>query len=171
MRLNTLGNLLKQFIMRSFKRLLSGAGVSILVLLMNTTLCAMGQQSPRLFIVDRLVADAAENISNKIASDEVFILSDTGNPLSAISRKLKERSFSEVHLFLLTKPGSMIFDELTILADNVEDSGIHFREWRKLLPPGTKIIIHSETLSSVPEGTSLVEKIADMTGATVLVQN
>lgn len=157
--------------MRFFNRFLSLTGVLIIVLLTDVTVCAMGQPLPKIFMVDRLVAETAQNIGNKNASDEVFILPDTGNPLSIISGKLKEKNWSEVHLFMLTKPGSMIFDELTILADNVEESGTHFREWGKLLPPGAKIIIHSDSLNSTPEGVSLVEKIAEMTGATVLVQN
>lgn len=157
--------------MRSFKRLLFVAGVIILLLLTDTTVSAMGQESPGLFIVDRLVADAAENIGNANATDEIFILPEIGNPLAIISDKLKARSYSEVHLFLLTKPGSMIFDELTILRDNVGDCANHFREWRKHLAPGAKIIIHSNTLTSVPDGTFLVEQIAEMTGATVLIQD
>jgi hypothetical protein len=168
---NLLGNLLKQFFMRSFKHLLFVAGVCTIVLLTDATLCAMGQQSPRLFIVDQLAADASENISNANAADEIFILPDTGNPLAVITDKLKERNFSEIHLYLLTKPGSMIFDELTILKDNVGECAAHFREWKKNLSPGAKIIIHSDTLVSVPEGASLIEQIAELTGATVLVQD
>ncbi len=157
--------------MRALNNLLLVAGVSILVLLTESTACATGQQSSRIYFVDRLVQEVAGNIGNTNATDEIFILPDTGNPLSSISEKLKQKSWSEVHLFLLTKPGSMIFDELTILTDNIEDISSYFREWRKYLSPGAKIIIHSETLTSVPEGTSLVEKIAELTGATVLVQN
>lgn len=157
--------------MRSLNHLLFVAGVCILVLLTDATVCAMGQQSSRIFIVDRLVLDATGNIGNTNATDEIFILPDSGNPLSVISEKLKQKSWSEIHLFLLTKPGSMIFDELTILVENLDDNSSHFREWRKYLAPGAKIIIHSETLTSVPEGTNLVETIAELTGATVLVQN
>jgi hypothetical protein len=131
----------------------------------------MGQLSPRLFIVDRLKADASENISNANAADEIFILPDIGNPLAIITDKLKENNFSEIHLYLLTKPGSMIFDELTILTDNVGECAAHFMEWRKNLATGAKIIIHSDTLATIPDGTRLVEQIAELTGATVLVQD
>jgi hypothetical protein len=157
--------------MRTFKRLLFVAGVLILMLPADATAYAIGQQAPRLFIIDRLVPDAAESISDKNASDEIFILPDTGNPLALITDKLKGGSFSEIHLYLLTKPGSMIFDELTILTDNIEDCAVHFREWKKHLSPGTRIIIHSDTLDSVPEGAGLTERIADLTGATVIVQD
>lgn len=157
--------------MISYNRLLIVAGVFILVLLTDNTVCAMGQQLPRLFIVDRLVADAAENIDDSNASDEILILPDTGNPLSIISGKLKEKGFSEIHLFLLTKPGSMIFDELTILADNFGEYTDHFTEWRKYLSPGAKIIIHSESLNTVSDGIRIIEQIAELTGATVLVQD
>ena len=157
--------------MRSLNHILLVAGVCLLVLLPDSPVCAMGQKSSRIFIVDRLVQDAVRDIGETNSTDQIFVLPDTGNPLSIISEKLKQKSWSEIHLYLLTKPGSMIFDELTILNDNVEDNSSHFSEWRKYLPSGAKIIIHSDTLTSVPEGTSLIEKIAELTGATVLVQN
>jgi hypothetical protein len=157
--------------MRIIKRLLFVAGAFILMLLTDATVYAIGQQSPRLFIVDGLVPDAAESIGDRNASDEIFILPDTGNPLTLISEKLKEGNFSEIHLYMLTKPASMIFDELTILPENIEDCAIHFREWKKHLSPGVRIIIHSDTLDTVPEGASLIERIAGLTGATVIVQD
>lgn len=157
--------------MRSLNHILLVAGVSVLLLLPDSTVFAMGQKSSRIFIFDRLVQDAVGKIGETNSTDQIFILPDTGNPLSIISEKLKQKSWSEIHLYLLTKPGSMIFDELTILSDNVEDNSSLFSEWKKYLPSGAKIIIHSETLTSIPDGNRLIEKIAELTGATVLVQN
>jgi len=147
--------------------------VTVLCLLFNNLLSAASVlgESPRLYVIDRLVADEIGTINGVTAADKLVYLPETGNPLSLIADELKNMTYSEVHLFLLTKPGSLIFDELNILAENVDDCAPLFAEWKKYLSPDTKIIIHSDTLTSVPEGQILVEKISVLTGAEVLVQN
>lgn len=156
--------------MKSFKHLLFVAGVCTLVLLSNATVSATGQL-PGIYVVDRLVADVFTHIEGMATTDKIFNLPDKGNPLDLITEELKLRNYSELHLFLLTKPGSMIFDELNILAENVTEYASQFSEWRKYLAPGAKIIIHSDSLTSVPDGITLVERISELTGVTVVVQN
>lgn len=156
--------------MRSFNKLLSAAGLSVVLVFTLATANASGQSS-RIYIIDRLAADAVNRIDDAAATDRIFSLPDKGNPLAIIAEELKQNSYSEIHLFLLTKPGSLIFDELNILAENVGENGSHFNDWKKYLSPGAKIIIHSDSLTSVPEGVSLVERISEMTGVPVVVQN
>lgn len=156
--------------MRSFNKLLSAAGLSVVLVFTLATANAIGQSS-RIYIIDRLAADAVNQIDDAAATDKIFSLPDKGNPLAIITEELKQNSYSEIHLFLLTKPGSLIFDELNILAENVGENGSHFNDWKKYLSPGAKIIIHSDSLTSVPEGVSLVERISEMTGVPVVVQN
>lgn len=156
--------------MRSFNKLLFVAGLSVLFVCSLSTATAQGQ-TPKIYIIDKLVANTIENIDGATSSDKIFHLPDAGNPLSIIATELKTNSCSEVHLLLLTKPGSLIFDELTILADNIDDYAYLFVEWKDYLSPGTKIIIHSDTLTSVPDGLILIERISELTGAFVTVQN
>ncbi len=156
--------------MRSFNKLLFEAGISVLFVCSLSATTANGQ-SPKIYIIDKLVANSIENIDGATSSDKIFYLPDAGNPLSLIVNELKTDSYSEVHLLLLTKPGSLIFDELTILADNIDDYASMLVEWKDYLSPGAKIIIHSDTLTSIPDGLLLIERISELTGALVTVQN
>jgi hypothetical protein len=155
--------------MRSYNKLLSAVGFTALFIFLIGTGPANGQSS-KIYIFDALVAGVTENLDGISPTDRIFNLPDTGNPLVLISNELKNQVYSEVHLFVLTKPGSMIFDELTILTENVEDYSSFFAEWKNNLSPGAKIVIHSQILTSEPAGLTLVNRISELTGAEVLVQ-
>jgi hypothetical protein len=156
--------------MRSFNQLLFVAGLSLLFVCTVSTTTANGQ-SPKIFFIDALVASSIETIDGASATDKILNLPDSGNPLAIIANELKTRTYSEVHLFVLTKPGSLIFDEVNILAGNVDDYDSFFAEWKKNLTPGAKIIIHYGVLTSEPDGMTLIERMSELTGVTVIVQN
>jgi hypothetical protein len=155
--------------MRSYNKLLSAVVLTALFIFLIGTVPANGQSS-KIYIIDPLVVSVTENPDGISPTDRIFNLPDAGNPLVLISNELKNQIYSEVHLFVLTKPGSMIFDELTILAGNVDDYSSFFAEWGESLTPGAKIVIHSQILTSDPAGLTLVHRISELTGAEVLVQ-
>jgi hypothetical protein len=156
--------------MRYLSHLKGKLALCLVLIILSSATSAFGQKT-RLFVIDPLVIKVVGNISEATATDKIFLLPYKGNPIALIADELKAGTYSEIHLYLLTKPGSMIFDELTILADNVADYALLFAEWKKLLPPDAKIIIHSDTLTSSPDGLLIVNKISEFTGAGVSVQN
>ena len=83
---------------------------------------------------------------------------------------MKKDAYDEVHLYLLTKPGSIIFDEMNIIPDNVRDYSADFSDWKDNLQPDAVITIHSSELTSVPEGLVLVNSISAFTGRKVLAE-
>jgi hypothetical protein len=100
----------------------------------------------------------------------VITLPDEGNPLQFIANELKKSSYDEIHLYLLTKPGSIIFDEINIIPENIQDYSGDFSEWKSITKPEFKIIIHSENLTSGEEGLFIVRKITEFTGRAVIVE-
>jgi hypothetical protein len=98
------------------------------------------------------------------------MLPDEGNPLKFIANELKQSMYDEIHLFLLTKQGSIIFDEINIIPENIQEYSGDFREWKSLTKPEFKIVIHSEDLASGQEGLFLVKKITEFTGREVIVK-
>jgi len=92
-----------------------------------------------------------------------------GNPLKFITKELKESSYDEVHLYILTKQGSIIFDEINLIPENIQEYSGDFNEWKSLTKPEFKIVIHSEDLTSGEEGLFLVKKITEFTGREVIV--
>jgi hypothetical protein len=121
-------------------------------------------------VIDPLVTDEISNITSLYPHQKVVILPDEGNPLKFITKELKEYMYDEIHLYLLTKPGSIIFDEINIIPENIVDYSGDFSEWKSITKPEFKIIIHSENLTSGEEGLLIVRKISDFTGKDVIVR-
>jgi len=90
--------------------------------------------------------------------------------LQQITSEIKNGSYDEIHLYLLTKPGSVIFDEINIIPDNVHEFSADFTEWKKYMKRDAVVIIHSDILASVPGGVSLVNSISAFIDRKVLVE-
>ena len=124
----------------------------------------------KLIVIDPLVAEESEGIISRNSDAKVYFLPDKGNPLQLIAAEMKKDAYDEVHLYLLTKPGSIIFDEMNIIPDNVRDYSADFSDWKDNLQPDAVITIHSSELTSVPEGLVLVNSISAFTGRKVLAE-
>jgi hypothetical protein len=127
-------------------------------------------QPVSLIIIDPLVEKENRNISGNFPGQKLVILPDVGNPLKFITKEFKESMYDEVHLYLLTKQGSIIFDEINIIPENIQEYSGDFSEWKSITKPEFKIVIHSEDLASGQEGLFLVKKITELTGREVIVK-
>jgi len=127
-------------------------------------------QPSGLAVIDPLVGNEFKNITGKDTGLKVVTLPDEGNPIKFITGELKKSTYSDIHLYMLTKPGSIIFDEINIIPDNIQEYSGDFSEWKNLIKPGSEIVIHSADLTSVPEGLFLIRKIMEYTGKSVIVK-
>jgi hypothetical protein len=121
--------------------------------------------------IDTLVENEHKNIRANDSGQKVIILPAEGNPVTLVNDELKKAGYGEIHLYMLTKPGSIIFDEINIIPDNIEEYASDFREWKGKLKQDSKIFIHSADLTSVPEGLTIIQKIREYTGCEVIVWN
>lgn len=140
-----------------------------LVLIIRSTLDLIGQPVS-LIVIDPLVEKESRNIAAIYPGQKVVVLPDAGNPLKYITSELKKSRYDEIHLYLLTKPGSIIFDEINIIPENIQYYSGDFSEWKSITKPELKIIIHSENLTSGDEGLFIVRKITEFTGKVVIVR-
>jgi hypothetical protein len=154
--------------MRSHKRIRNTCALSLIIFVLSGF--SLAGQPSGLVVIDPLVENEYKKISGDDAGQNVVILPGEGNPVKLIAEELKKSIYNEVHLYMLTKPGSIIFDELNIIPENVEEYSADFSEWKNRLKQGSEIIIHSEVLTSVPEGEFIIKKIADYTGYAVVVK-
>jgi hypothetical protein len=151
-----------------FHKILKTSALS-LTLVIYSTFYLTGQPT-RLIVIDPLVANEFRNIASTYPDQKVVILPDSGNPLKFITNELKKSMYDEIHLYLLTKPGSIIFDEINIIPENIQDYSGDFSEWKSITKQEFKIIIHSENLASGEEGLFIVRKITEFTGKNVIIK-
>lgn len=142
----------------------------ICLLLLWFTASTVDGQIKKLIVIDPLLSGETDNLVTRAPDIKVLRLPDKGNPITIITSELKTSSYDEIHLYLLTKPGSIIFDEINILPENVQDFSADFVQWKNLLNQGARIIIHSGNLTSEPGGTEILEKISGFTGRSVIVE-
>ena len=154
--------------MSSYYKILN-ISVLNLLLIIQPAFCLIGQTT-RLIVIDPLVENEIKTRINTELSQKVITLPDSGNPIKFITNELRGSSFDEIHLFLLTKPGSIIFDEINIIPENIQEYSGDFGEWKSIIKPGSEIIIHSENLTSGQEGLFLIKKITEFTGTVVVVK-
>jgi hypothetical protein len=154
--------------MRFYYKILKTSALSLMISILSTYYVT-GQIS-RLIVIDPLVEKEIRNIAGNYPGQKVVILPDEGNPLKYIASELKKSMYDEIHLYLLTKPGSIIFDEINIIPENIQDYAGEFGEWKSITKPEFKIVIHSEDLASGQEGLFLVKKITEFTGREVIVK-
>jgi len=138
-------------------------------LILLPSFCLKGQPSV-LVVIDPLVENEISNITSTYPAQRVITLPDEGNPIRFIANELKKSLYDEIHLYLLTKPGSIIFDEINILPENIQMYSAEFSEWKSIGKPELKVIIHSDNLTSGQEGELLVKKITEFTGKIVIVR-
>lgn len=143
-------------------------GILLCLLFCSTSLIGTGQIN-KLVVVDPLVSGKRAEIISDNPTAKVLILPDNGNPLQLITAEIKKASYDEIHLYLLTKPGSVIFDEINIIPENVQEYSADLSEWKNILKSEAVIYIHSENLTSIPEGINIVNSISSFTGKKVLV--
>ena len=139
-----------------------------IIIIVHSTLDLIGQPIG-LIVIDPLVENEIRGIDSTYQGQRVITLPDEGNPLKFIAKELKESNYDEIHLYLLTKPGSIIFDEINIIPENIQDYSGDFSEWKSITKPELKIIIHSENLTTGEEGLFIVSKIKEFTGKDVIV--
>jgi len=80
-----------------------------LLIIVITLVTAAGQPS-KLVIIDPLVKNDLRDITDD-NNQKIIILPEEGDPVKLIGEELKKSAYDEVHLYMLTKPGSIIFDE------------------------------------------------------------
>ena len=154
--------------MRLYHKTLKTSVLSLTLFILST-FYVIGQ-TPRLIVIDPLVENEIRNSISTDPGQKVVTLPDEGNPLKFIANELKESLYDEIHLYVLTKPGSIIFDEINITPENIRDYSGDFSEWKSITKPVSKIIIHSENLTSGQEGLFLIRKITEFTGKVVIVK-
>jgi len=126
-------------------------------------------QTKNLVVIDPLASGNFKDPPENVIGNKIMMLPGEGNPVTIIATELSNSSYDQIHIYVLTKPGSIIFDEINIVPGNSDEYAAGFRSWKAGLNTGCKIILHSEDLLSDPGGEVITGKIGEFTGCKVTV--
>lgn len=141
----------------------------LLLILLSVLFIQAGGQTKSLVIIDPLASDNFKDTPEDLSGAKIIILPGEGNPVTLIASELSKASYDQIHIYVLTKPGSLIFDEINIIPENLEEYAPAFKSWRAGLNSGCRIVLHSEDFLSEPGGIVITGKIEQYTGCKVIV--
>lgn len=134
--------------------------VSVLLI---TVAYAFPQSNSEFIIIDEIAENAEQLISELGNQSNVYVTEGISpNALVQISIASEDLQIDELYIYVLTKPGAIIFNSLSVTMNNLEDWSADLQALSRHVT--NKVIIHSEVVFSEEEGILLKEKLEEITG-------
>ncbi len=144
--------------------------LTLIAILLITVVHAFSQSNTEFFIIDE-IADNAEQLISEFGNHSNVYVTDgiSPNALGQVSNAIGSLQIDDLHIYVLTKPGAIIFNSIAVTMNNFNDWSPHLTSLNKYV--ANKVIIHSEIVFSGEEGTLLKEKLEEITGLVFTTQN
>jgi len=99
----------------------------------------------------------------------LLILSGTqGDPLQQIATALSGKSLVNLHIFVLGKPGSMVFSMLAVTNGNISDYTNPLGQWSAHI--SGNVVVHNSNVFAADAGQDLKTAFHQFTGLNFVVQ-
>lgn len=84
------------------------------------------------------------------------------SPLKQIVKALDGRTVQDLHIYLESKAGEVIFTYVSITSKNVNESGELIMKWKSAVKG--KVVIHSQAVFTTPAGIELRQQLENLSG-------
>ena len=84
------------------------------------------------------------------------------SPLKQIVKALDGRTVQDLNIYLESKAGELIFNNVTITSKNVNEYGDLIMKWKSAVKG--KVVIHSMVAFTTPAGTELKQQLEQLSG-------
>ena len=122
------------------------------------------------FIVIDEIAEDAELLKKQFDNSNVYLSTGGGiNAINQITNAIKNQQIENLHLFVASKPGALVFSSISIVNSNVNRLALELVKWKSYV--SGEIIIHSDVVFSGTEGTQLKHELERLTGLTFTTIN
>lgn len=119
-----------------------------------------------------VIDDTYQNVGQAKArfySQQMYLVKDNQvKAANQISNALEGKEVSNLHLFVSTEPGSIVFSNMTINADNLKEYALMLLQMTSYVRDN--IIIHSQNVFTTELGIDFKTKLEQLTGLHCLVQ-
>jgi hypothetical protein len=82
-----------------------------------------------------------------------------------ISNAMDGRMVSNLHLYVTTEPGSIVFCNMTLTSENLKDYALNLLQMASCV--SDKIIVHSTNVFTTEQGIDFKNKLEQLTGLSV----
>ncbi len=144
--------------------------LTFITILMFTVVKTFSQSNSVFIVIDE-IADNVTQLKSEFSNYSNLYVTNGISPdaVKQISISMEELQIEDLHIYVLTKPGAMIFNSIAVTADNVDDWSVDLKSWSKNVT--NKVVIHSEVVFSGDEGNLLKQRLEDITGLLFIAQN
>lgn len=127
-------------------------------------------QSSNDYIVIDEIAEDVESLKAQFDNSNVYLTKGGDmNAINQITNAIKNQQIENLHLFVASKPGALVFSSISIVNSNVNKLALELAKWKSNV--SGEIIIHSDVVFNGEEGTQLKNELERLTGLTFTTIN
>lgn len=141
--------------------------------LLSALLCLsinlFSQTDQDLIIIDEIADDITELIEQYKDHPQVYVTDgNTPDALRQISDQLVSLRIENLHIFVPTKPGAIVFSSIALTPENLEELPFDLTDWTEVI--SGKVIIHSDVVFTGEQGQLLKQVLENRTGLEFISQ-
>ena len=142
----------------------------LLVLFMGPVMPVFSQTYSNFIVIDK-IADNYAQLKSEFGGRENVYWTDgnTPNAIKQISVTASTLQIENLHIYVPTKPGAIVFNSIAITNQNLDELAEQLSEWSNLVT--RKVVIHSEVVFTREEGILLKQRLEEITGLVFTMQN
>ena len=146
------------------------ARFSLLSALLFLSVNLFSQTDQDLIIIDEIADDITELIEQYKDHPQVYVTDgNTPDALRQISDQLVNLRIENLHIFVPTKPGAIVFSSIALTPENLEELPFDLTDWTEVI--SGKVIIHSDVVFTGEQGQLLKQVLESRTGLEFISQN
>ena len=140
------------------------------VILIITSVNLFSQSDQDLIIIDEIADDITDLLAQYDNHPNVYVTDgNTPDALRQITEQLVSLRIEDLHIYVPTKPGAIVFSSIALTSENLEELPFDLTDWTKVI--SGKVVIHSDVVFTGEEGQLLKQQLEARTGLTFISQN
>jgi len=141
----------------------------LVIVLLCSFVHASSQSYSDFIVIDEIAEDMAELKSEYGNQANVYwIVGTSVNAINQISTAAEAIQIENLHIYVSTKPGAIVFNNIAITSENVNEVENELLAWSNIV--SSKVVIHSEVVFTGEEGARLKRRLEEITGLIIIAQ-
>jgi len=144
---------------------------TIFAIILLCPIVSLFSQSYTDFIVIDEIADNMTELKAEFGNQPnvYWIDGTTVEAVAQISNAARGLQIENLHIYVPTKPGAIVFNSLAITSNNLDDLAEELKAWSNVVTK--QVVIHSEVVFTEEEGALFKQRLEEITGLLFTTQN
>jgi len=131
---------------------------------------AFSQSYTDYFVIDEIAQNYEELEAEYIGQTNVYWTDGNSiNAIEQISNAANTVQVENLHIYVPTKPGAIVFSSIAITTLNIDELAEQLTTWSNVV--GKQVVIHSDVVFTGAQGILLKQRLEEITGLAFTMQN